>query len=214
MEESQLRAPRRAEGTRAGLRILSAARDQLTRDRTVNVNALIGLLRAYDLGIDARNPLVPAQIAMFTRWRERQLGRIQDGSAAKLPSPHWQVNPLPASSGNTVRHRLNRGGDRRLNRALHTITMTRMAHDPGTRDYVAKRTQEGRSYREIRRPLKRTTKFSGPPRKPSSGDWQGGGLLLRFQRGGRSRWAGHDCGNNFVRDTSHVPLQHRQDAQV
>jgi transposase len=62
---------------------------------------------------------------------------------------------LPASSGNTVRHRLNRGGDRRLNRALHTITMTRMVHHPGTREYVAKRTQEGRSYREIRRSLKR-----------------------------------------------------------
>ena len=61
------------------------------------------------------------------------------------------VNPLPASSGNTVRHRLNRGGDRRLNRALHTITMTRMVHHPGTREYVAKRTQEGRGYREIRR---------------------------------------------------------------
>ncbi|APX03559.1 hypothetical protein BWQ92_19190 [Arthrobacter sp. QXT-31] len=65
------------------------------------------------------------------------------------------MNPLPPSSGNTVRHRLNRGGDRRLNRALHTITMTRMTHDPGTRDHVAKRTQEGRSYREIRRSLKR-----------------------------------------------------------
>ena len=62
---------------------------------------------------------------------------------------------MPASSGNTVRHRLNRGGDRRLNRALHTITMTRMVHDPGTRDYVTRRTQEGRSYREIRRSLKR-----------------------------------------------------------
>lgn len=67
------------------------------------------------------------------------------------------MNPLPASGGNTVRHRLNRGGDRRFNRALHTITitMTQMVHDPGTRGYVAKRTQEGRSYREIRRSLKR-----------------------------------------------------------
>jgi transposase len=66
LEESQLRAPRRDEGTRAGLRILSAARDQLTRDRTVNVNALIALLRAHDLGIDARKPLVPAQISTIT----------------------------------------------------------------------------------------------------------------------------------------------------
>lgn len=65
------------------------------------------------------------------------------------------VNPLPASSGNTTRHRLNRGGDRRLNRALHTIAMVRMSHDPETRAYVAKRTQEGRTMREIRRALKR-----------------------------------------------------------
>lgn len=57
---------------------------------------------------------------------------------------------LPAS---LVRHRLNRSGDRRLNRALPTITMARMAHDAGTRDYVTKRTQEGRSYSEIRRSL-------------------------------------------------------------
>lgn len=217
LEESELRAPRRDEGTRAGLRILSAAREQLTRERTMNVNALIALLRAHDLGIDARKPLVPAQIATITRWRERQeqielsiareeavrLARrvhevttqltanqkrmtelIQQSPAAPLLEmvgagtvtvatvlSAWShpgrvrseaafaslagVNPLPASSGNTVRHRLNRGGDRRLNRALHTITMTRMVHDPGTRDYVAKRTQEGRSYREIRRSLKR-----------------------------------------------------------
>jgi hypothetical protein len=74
LEESQLRAPRRDEGTRAGLRILSAARDQLTRERTVNVNALIAILRAHDLGIDARKPLVPAQITTITRWRERSIG--------------------------------------------------------------------------------------------------------------------------------------------
>lgn len=76
---------------------------------------------------------------------------------------------------NTVRHRLNRGGDRRLNRALHTITMTRMVHDPGTRDYVNSRTQEGRSYREIRRSLKRyiartlypnSTPFTPPRNRP------------------------------------------------
>jgi transposase len=41
-------------------------------------------------------------------------------------------------------------------RALHTMTMTRMVHDPGTRDYVTKHTQEGCNYREIRRSLKRS----------------------------------------------------------
>jgi hypothetical protein len=63
------------------------------------------------------------------------------------------VNPIPASSGNTVRHRINRGGDRRLNRALHMATVTRIRMDPRTRAYVEKRTAEGRSLREIRRCL-------------------------------------------------------------
>jgi transposase len=65
------------------------------------------------------------------------------------------VAPLPASSGNTRRHRLNRGGDRRLNRALYTITLTRLGHDPRTRAYFARRTTEGATRREIIRILKR-----------------------------------------------------------
>jgi len=63
--------------------------------------------------------------------------------------------PTPASSGNTVRHRLNRGGDRRLNRALTTITIVRMRIDPTTRGCVARRRAEGRTTKEIMRSLKR-----------------------------------------------------------
>ncbi len=65
------------------------------------------------------------------------------------------VSPIPASSGNTTRHRLNRGGDRRLNRALHMATVVRMSHDPETRTYVERRQAEGRTTKEIRRCLKR-----------------------------------------------------------
>lgn len=65
------------------------------------------------------------------------------------------TSPLPASSGRTVRHRLNRGGDRALNRAIHTIASTRMRSCPRTRAYVERRTAEGKSPREIRRCLKR-----------------------------------------------------------
>jgi transposase len=65
------------------------------------------------------------------------------------------VNPIPASSGNTTRHRLNRGGDRQLNRALNVIAMVRMVHDPDTRAYVDRRRAEGKTDREIRRILKR-----------------------------------------------------------
>ncbi len=65
------------------------------------------------------------------------------------------VSPIPASSGNTVRHRLNRGGDRRVNQALHMAVVTRMTHDPETRAYVERRLAEGLTKREIRRILKR-----------------------------------------------------------
>lgn len=65
------------------------------------------------------------------------------------------VSPLQASSGKTVRHRLNRGGDRAANNALWTIAMVRMRDDPRTRAYVARRTQEGLSSKEIQRCLKR-----------------------------------------------------------
>jgi transposase len=65
------------------------------------------------------------------------------------------VAPIEASSGKVVRHRLNRGGDRQLNRALHTIVLTRARMDPLTKEYVARRTAEGKSEREVRRCLKR-----------------------------------------------------------
>lgn len=65
------------------------------------------------------------------------------------------VTPLPASSGKVVRHRLNRGGDRRGNTALWRIAMTRLTCDERTRNYVRRRTAEGMSKREILRCLKR-----------------------------------------------------------
>lgn len=63
--------------------------------------------------------------------------------------------PIPASSGNTTRHRLHRGGDRHLNQALWTIAFSRMNTDEKTRDYVARRTAEGLTRNEILRCLKR-----------------------------------------------------------
>ena len=63
--------------------------------------------------------------------------------------------PIPASSGKTVRHRLNRHGDRDANRALYVIAMCRMSRDERTRTYVARRTKEGKTKKEIIRCLKR-----------------------------------------------------------
>jgi transposase len=74
-----------------------------------------------------------------------------DAAFAKLCG----VCPMPASSGKTTRHRLNRGGDRRANNALFTIVLNRMQRDPRTRAYVGRRTAEGMSTKEIMRCLKR-----------------------------------------------------------
>ena len=65
------------------------------------------------------------------------------------------VAPIPASSGQTVRHRLNRGGDRQLNRALHTVALSRLQHHAPTKAYALRRTAEGKTPREIKRCLKR-----------------------------------------------------------
>lgn len=65
------------------------------------------------------------------------------------------VAPIPASSGKTNRHRLNRGGDRQANAALYRITLVRLRWDPRTRAYMQRRTKDGLSKKEIIRCLKR-----------------------------------------------------------
>ena len=65
------------------------------------------------------------------------------------------ASPIEASSGRNKRHRLNRGGDRQANCALHTVVINRLTWDERTRAYMARRTAEGKSKREVIRCLKR-----------------------------------------------------------
>ena len=65
------------------------------------------------------------------------------------------VAPIPASSGKTNRHRLDRGGNRQINTAIHRIAVTRARCHPETRDYIARKTAEGKTYRDALRCLKR-----------------------------------------------------------
>jgi transposase len=93
-------------------------------------------------------PITAAQL--YCSWSHR--GRLRnDGAFAMLGG----AAPIPASSGQTVRYRLNRAGDRDLNCALHTIVLTRLQHDPATRAYAARRLADGKTPREIKRCLKR-----------------------------------------------------------
>ncbi|MEU1238719.1 IS110 family RNA-guided transposase [Micromonospora aurantiaca (nom. illeg.)] len=92
---------------------------------------------------------VTAAIAL-TAWSHP--GRVRSEAAyATLAG----AAPIPVASGRTDRHRLNRGGDRTLNSALHTIALTRRRIHPETRDYITRRHAEGRTTREITRCLKR-----------------------------------------------------------
>lgn len=207
----------RAGEVAAALQVLTAARDRLSTDRAATVNALTGLLRTHDLGIDARGPLTLAQIRTIKAWRTRTEplaahtaraeairlatraidldeelkdnektlrtlviehapgllempgigpycasvilaawaypGRVRSEAAfARLAG----TAPIRASSGNHPdHHRLDRGGDRRLNRALHVATLTRMRCHDETRAYLERRTRDGKTTREIRRQLKR-----------------------------------------------------------
>ena len=79
-------------------------------------------------------------------------GRIRSEAAFAMLSG---TAPVPVSSGRTDRHRLNRLGDRQLNRALHVIAVTRMRNHPPTHAYVQRRRAEGKTDREIRRCIKR-----------------------------------------------------------
>lgn len=215
MDHDKLR-DRRAGEVQTAMKLLSVGRDQMNTDRLRAINALTALVRAHDLGIDARKPLTASQIKTIAAWRARdealgatvarsesvrlakqitgldrdlkanqvQLTKLTTEHVPSLLAMHgvgavtaaiimavWShpgrirseaafamiagTCPIPASSGNTVRHRLNRGGDRRLNRAINTIALTRMRTDKATREYVERKITEGRSKREIMRTLKR-----------------------------------------------------------
>lgn len=89
---------------------------------------------------------------VLTAWSHP--GRCRDEAAFAMLAG---AAPIPASSGRTVRYRLNRSGDRQLNRALHSIVLSRQRYDQATRDYTQRRQTEGKTDREIRRCLKRYT---------------------------------------------------------
>ncbi|GAA1739268.1 hypothetical protein GCM10009746_22480 [Microbacterium paludicola] len=86
------------------------------------------------------------------------------------------TSPIPASSGKTTRHRLNRGGDRQANTALHRIALTRMSHDRRTRDYIAGLIARGKGKKEAMRCLKRAiarevfTHLTNPAEVPTIDD--------------------------------------------
>lgn len=150
-----LRPRRRSEGELRGLlvalRALARRALALTveeRELKQEIEALVCELAPALLSEPGVGPISAAQVLIS--WSHP--GRLRSEAAfARLGA----AAPIPASSGRTVRHRLDRGGDRRLNRALHTIIVARRKRHAPTIAYVERRTAEGKSVRETIRCLKR-----------------------------------------------------------
>lgn len=136
----------RREATRLAKQILTL-QEQLAQNHS-ELETLVRQVQPSLLEIYGIGPVLAAII--LTAWSHA--GRVRSEAAfAALAG----TCPVPASSGGTTRFRLNRGGDRQLNKALYTIALIRMNRVPNTRSYVAKRTSQGRTKKEIIRSLKR-----------------------------------------------------------
>jgi transposase len=144
-------APADELATRLVLRSLARRIEAATAEAGELEHELLGHVRVLApalLNEPGVGPIVAAQL--LVAWSHR--GRLRSEACfARLAG----VAPLPASSGQTTRHRLSRGGDRQLNRALHTVVLHRRQHDPATQEYIARRIDEGKSRRDATRLLKR-----------------------------------------------------------
>ena len=140
------------QATKTALRRLARRYQQLTdeiTDADADLHQLVKHVAPTLLALPGVGPEVAGQI--LTTAGDHP-GRITSEAAfAHLCG----VAPIPASSGRTRRHRLNRGGDRAANNALYIVVLGRMRHDARTRAYVERRTHQGLSKPEIIRCLKR-----------------------------------------------------------
>jgi transposase len=138
--------------TKAALRRLARRYQQLSAEIAELDAGIIPLVRAAApqlLALQGAGPEVAGQLLATAGDNPDRLR--SEASFAHLCG----VAPIPASSGRTRRYRLSRGGDRAANNALYTIVLTRLRHDPRTRAYLARRTAQGLSKKEIIRCLKR-----------------------------------------------------------
>ena len=170
----ELRAELRELSTRRQIAVCAALRDRPARslEHRMTVRALrCTARRVQALQVEADELLAELErlVAAITPWLLELVG-VGPVSAAQL-LVSWSyagrfrseaafaalagTSPIPACSGQVVRHRLNRSGDRQLNQALHTIALVRLRDDPETRAYAARRSIDGKSRRDIKRCLKR-----------------------------------------------------------
>ena len=138
--------------TVVALRSLARRAHAMLKEAREHQKAILVIIRSWrpdlleEFGV---GPIVAATV--LCAWSHP--GRIHSEAAFAMLAG---VAPIPANSGQvTTRYRLNRYGDRNLNTALHTVVQSRIQYQQATRDYVARRTAEGKTSREIKRCLAR-----------------------------------------------------------
>jgi transposase len=137
--------------TAATLRTLARRIQELTSEAAGHRKAILVLVRAWRPDLLARHGVGPIVAAtVLCAWSHP--GRCRSDAAFAMLAG---AAPIPASSGQTVRFRLNRSGDRQLNQALHVVVLTRLRTDPATRAYATRRRAQGKTNREVKRCLVR-----------------------------------------------------------
>jgi transposase len=138
--------------TAAVLRDLARRALALSGEAARHEKAILAIVRSWRPDLLAQPGIGPIVAAVvLCAWSHP--GRIRSEAAFAMLAG---VAPIPASSGEiTTRHRLNRYGDRQLNRAMHTVVLCRLRYDPTTQAYAKRRTAQGKTPREIKRCLKR-----------------------------------------------------------
>lgn len=131
------------------------ARDRLTRLARLTVE--VDVLERRIAGLVADHPLrsLHGAGALVTAKLVAETGDVRRFRSADAFAMLAGVAPIPASSGQTSRMRLNRGGNRQLNLALHGIALAQARTYPPAQAYLARKKAEGKSWREALRALKR-----------------------------------------------------------
>jgi transposase len=132
-------------------------RQRLDRIRSIDIE-LRQVETQLETLVEATRSTLPNIVGISVVIAARLLGEIGDVRRFPTPSAFASGNgtaPLDASSGRNERHRLNRGGNRRVNRALYTIAITQTRHEPRAVKYLARKRVEGKTRREALRCLKR-----------------------------------------------------------
>jgi transposase len=150
------RVNRRLRQLAAGARV-RVAREQVAEIRSLT-GQIDGLKRELRVLIETHRPELLAEIGCGELTAALLIGRTAGAERFKSDASFALQSgsaPIPCSSGQRTQYRLNRGGDRQLNHALHIIAITRAHHDPATKEYLARKEREGKTKKGALRCLKR-----------------------------------------------------------